>query len=450
MLRGSLIVVRTIVMLTFFFSFTATMVVAGENKEANAEAYPGQSQSRAYEDAPPQIPHDIKDFRITRSVNPCLNCHLDFYEVPLSHFLNEHTNQQKYGEVTGIRYNCIQCHLPKNSFGMKKKIDLKSPRPYENAPPAIPHLLIDIEISKTKNSCLKCHLADKSIRPSSSHFINEHTGEEKQNQVIGTKYNCLQCHLPNASIKTSLLSKAAKGSNNTCIQCHSVLLDKRLSNPVALWASSVHAEVGNTCDGCHGGDPKDPTGRAMSKEKNFQAAPANKKEVASFCGKCHQGLSDRYMTSAHWGKRAQSCISCHGSHTIKRASSEIVSVEKCGKCHDYDVAEKFITILQSLDDSIKTSEEQVKLITGFPTEHIEKEVDTIWKRFRQVRMVSHTSDFKLMKIETDKVDILLESANNEIDRLITLGKERSLTGYGLIATFLILALVTYFSNKRLE
>lgn len=441
---------RTIVMLTFFFTVTA-MVTIGESREENAPsaATPEISQSRPYENAPPLIPHDIEDYRITRSENPCLGCHLDFYEVPLSHFLNEHTNQQKYGEVTGIRYNCIQCHLPKNSPGIRKKIDLRNPRPYKDAPPTVPHLLVNIEISKTKNTCLDCHMAEGGIKPSPSHFINEHTGQQKQNKVVGTRYNCLQCHLPDASIKASLRSTVAKGSKNTCIQCHSVLADNRLSKPVGLWAGSIHAEVGNTCDGCHGGDPKDPTGRSMSKDKGFQAAP-NSKEVAAFCGKCHQGLLDKYLTSAHWKKRAQSCVNCHGSHTIKRASSEIASEEKCGKCHDYDVADKFITILQSLHDKIKTSEEQAKLILGFPTEPIEEDIDRIWKRFRQVRMVSHTNDFKLMKIETDKVDALLGSANNEITRLLDLGKERRLIGYALIATFLILALVTYFYNKRLE
>jgi nitrate reductase cytochrome c-type subunit len=441
-------VTRVITILAFFFSFTA-MVATGESREEkpNAEADSVVNQSRPYEDAPPLIPHDIDDYRITRSENACLGCHLDFYEVPFSHYLNEHTNEQKFGEVAGIRYNCVQCHLPKTSLGIKKKIDIRNPRPYEDAPPTVPHLLVDIEISKTANTCLECHLDDESIKPSPSHFINGHTGEQKQDQVTGTRYNCLQCHLPSASIKASLESKG--GSKNTCIKCHSVLLDDRLSKPVKLWAGSVHAEVGNTCDGCHGGDPRDPTGRAMSLERDFQAAP-NKKEVATFCGKCHQGLSAKYMTSTHWKKRAQSCVDCHGSHTIQRASSEIVSEEKCGKCHDYDVADKFNNILQSLQSRIETSEEQTKLIFGFPIEPIEEDLNRVWKKFRQVRMVSHTTDFKLIKIETEKVDALLESTNSEISRLLDLGEERRLIGYSLIVTFLLLALVTYFYNKRHE
>jgi nitrate reductase cytochrome c-type subunit len=380
-----------------------------------------------------------------------LGCHLDFYEVPLSHFLNEHTHQQTYGEVAGIRYNCIQCHLPKNTFGIKKKIDIRNSRPYDAAPPTVPHLLIDIEISKEKNTCLDCHMADETIKPSPSHFRNEFTGEQKKHQVIGTRYNCLQCHLPSALTKASLSSKAETGvgSNNTCVKCHSVLLEDRLSKPVGLWARSVHAEVGNTCDGCHGGDPKDPTGRAMSVKKNFLASP-KKKEVASFCGKCHQGLSEKYRTSIHSKKRAQSCVNCHGSHTIKRSSSQIVSENKCGKCHDYDVAEKFNNILKELHERIKFSEEQAKLILGFPTEPIEEELGRVRKRYRQVRMISHTTDFKLMKIESDKVNVLLESTNGEIGRLLALGEKRRLIGYCLIATFLLLALVTYFYNKRLE
>lgn len=322
-------------------------------------------------------------------------------------------------------------------------------RPYEGAPPAIPHLLIDIEISRTNNSCLECHLSDENIKPSPSHFINEHTGEQKQGQVIGTRYNCLQCHLPSASFQVSLQSKVEGGANNSCIKCHAILLDKRLNKPVDLWASSIHAEVGNTCDGCHGGDPKDLTGRSMSLENGFQGAP-NENEVASFCGKCHQDLSDKYMTSLHWKKRAQSCVDCHGFHAILRSSSEIVTEEKCGECHDYDVADKLNNILQSFHGRIKTSEEQAKLISGFPTEPITEELNKVRKGFRQIRRVSHTTDFKLMEIEVEKVNALLESTNSEIGRLQALGKERRLIGYALIATFLLLAFVTYFYNKRFE
>jgi hypothetical protein len=187
----------------------------------------------------------------------------------------------------------------------------------------------------------------------------------------------------------------------------------------------------------------------MSAERDFEGKP-DRKDVASFCGKCHQGLQDNYMTSQHAKKRAQNCVDCHGFHTIQRTSAEIVSEEKCGKCHDFAVADKFSNILESLHGRIKASEEQAKLILGFPTESVEEGLNRVWKRFRQVKTVSHTTDFKLMKVETTGVGALLESTNNEINRLIDLGKERRLIGYCLIATFLLLALVTYFYNKRLE
>ena len=93
---------------------------------------------------------------------------------------------------------------------------------------------------------------------------------------------------------------------NSCIDCHSKLENKRLSAPVSLWSKSVHAEVGNTCDGCHGGDSDDHTENSMSAAKNFIAVP-QEDDIVKLCGKCNQGLSDNFMTSAHGATGQPTC-----------------------------------------------------------------------------------------------------------------------------------------------
>ena len=84
---------------------------------------PGQAEKlkRPYQGAPPLIPHSLDGFGITRSGNDCLTCHSEGIEldkghiatkVPPSHYVNEYTGEQKKEQVIGVRYNCLQCHVP--------------------------------------------------------------------------------------------------------------------------------------------------------------------------------------------------------------------------------------------------------------------------------------------------------------------------------------------------
>lgn len=85
---------------------------------------PGETEKleRPYEIAPPLVPHDIVDFEISRSANDCLECHYDGLEdehgvyiatkAPPSHYINEYSKEQTKEQVIGIRYLCLQCHVP--------------------------------------------------------------------------------------------------------------------------------------------------------------------------------------------------------------------------------------------------------------------------------------------------------------------------------------------------
>ena len=84
---------------------------------------PGETEilKRAYNGAPPLIPHNIGDFNTNRDNNMCFDCHLEGLElekghvatkVPPSHYINEFSKEKAIGCVIGIRYNCLQCHVP--------------------------------------------------------------------------------------------------------------------------------------------------------------------------------------------------------------------------------------------------------------------------------------------------------------------------------------------------
>ncbi len=50
--------------------------------------------------------------------------------------------------------------------------------------------------------------------------------------------------------------KAGSETVNTCVSCHRDLGGK-MAEAVVLWEKSYHHQMGNNCEGCHGGDPTD-------------------------------------------------------------------------------------------------------------------------------------------------------------------------------------------------
>jgi predicted CXXCH cytochrome family protein len=134
-------------------------------------------------------------------------------------------------------------------------------------------------------------------------------------------------------------------------------LEKELSEPVRLWSKSVHKENGVTCHDCHGGNPGIKDENAMDPKAGFIGTPAPK-SIPALCAKCHADpkmmrqfniRTDQfaeYKTSVH-GRRlfekgdekVATCVSCHGSHDIRKKSDPQSSVfhtnvpDTCAKCH---------------------------------------------------------------------------------------------------------------------
>ncbi len=106
------------------------------HKFAYSEVKAGDSKvlPRAWKGAPPQISHRIdKYLPITGDDNQCIECHdkpelignkeTSKRPMPASHYATKDLE-----EVSGARYNCLQCHVPQanakllveNTFGKKR------------------------------------------------------------------------------------------------------------------------------------------------------------------------------------------------------------------------------------------------------------------------------------------------------------------------------------------
>lgn len=160
-------------------------------------------------------------------------------------------------------------------------------------------------------------------------------------------------------LSVSLIITFAVGNiyaENSCIECH-MNLEKELGDPVRLWSQSIHKEIGVACEDCHGGDPSVRDESAMDAKKGFRGKPSPK-EIPNLCAKCHSDVNRmrqfnirtdqfaEYRTSIHGqllfekgDEKVATCVSCHGSHDIRKKSDPASSVfhtnipDTCAKCH---------------------------------------------------------------------------------------------------------------------
>jgi nitrate reductase (cytochrome), electron transfer subunit len=94
---------------------TEAYKMQGNNPGENNKKIP-----RAYDNAPPMIPHDITAFgEITKDSNACIGCHtpevakaMNATPVPKTHLTNlrKGKGEDLKGELWNGRYNCTQCH----------------------------------------------------------------------------------------------------------------------------------------------------------------------------------------------------------------------------------------------------------------------------------------------------------------------------------------------------
>ncbi len=127
--------------------YSENTTTGDETKYATAAAGTSQYINRAFENAPPMIPHSVDGMLpITISNNACLGCHepavaksLNATAIPTSHLTDYRPNtgigqngkitkdgaavdntsdklvsSKKLNQVSGARFNCSQCHAPQS------------------------------------------------------------------------------------------------------------------------------------------------------------------------------------------------------------------------------------------------------------------------------------------------------------------------------------------------
>lgn len=232
---------------------------------------------------------------------------------------------------------------------------------------------------------------------------------------------------------------------SVCIQCHSQLGGK-FAEPVEQWSKSIHKEMGNNCEGCHGGDAADME-RAMTKEAGFLGKP-KLLEIPDFCGKCHIGVKENYSKSAHGISAAKTgapnCVTCHGNHDIKKASLELINEKNCTRCHTYDRPQKIKQALAGTDKEIARLTAQIKDVKGssIDTKRLEEKLFAARNAIHQVTHVLSVDRINAMKTTTDKelsaVDVSLKQIEKEITK-----RKRIAIGVSLFCFFTAAVIILY-------
>jgi nitrate/TMAO reductase-like tetraheme cytochrome c subunit len=252
----------------------------------------------------------------------------------------------------------------------------------------------------------------------------------------------LPCLLPGAA-------RAEAPGEPVCIQCHSKMPEK-YSRPVKLWKESIHAGTGISCAGCHGGDPKDAA-NAMSPTRGFRGAP-KEPAIPAFCGQCHVGVLKDYLASAHGrklGVGGPTCVTCHGSHQVAKASLELINEKSCSRCHSFERAKIIRDAMQGTEGLVVAIDGRINAYkaVGTDTEKLEKDLFAVRNRFHSQ---FHNVNVELVKKETAQIQAELKKIEAVLAKLDDAGRKRKIAGAITVSFLLLLALVLHLFKKTFD
>ncbi len=232
---------------------------------------------------------------------------------------------------------------------------------------------------------------------------------------------------------------AAGQQEIVCIGCHGKLAGK-YAEPVRLWQGSIHAENGIACNGCHGGDPKDAA-NAMSPARGFLGAPKGK-DIPAFCGRCHIGVMNDYLSSAHGralGKGGPTCVTCHGNHQVVKASLELINETSCTRCHSFEKARLIRDAMQQTEGMIVAIDQRINGFKheGVDVEQMEKGLYAVRNRFHTL---SHNVDLEKVRKESVLINAELTKLTASLQRIEDERRQRKMVGIFAVAGALVAAL----------
>jgi len=243
-----------------------------------------------------------------------------------------------------------------------------------------------------------------------------------------------------------LAQEAAPRPETVCLQCHGGQTG-RLGEPVIQWRGSVHQQNGISCHDCHGGDPTD-FAMAMSPERGFLGVP-EERDIPGFCGRCHVGVEEDYSKSAHGlalGSGGPQCVTCHGNHSVRQATPELINVRDCSRCHEYGRAEEIKAAVIQTDTLITALDDELRSLfrIGIATKEMQAEIFSLRNEFHRL---FHSVDVDRVHRETAGFTARLTEIEQRIDAIEASLAQRKMVG-GAVVGLLVVAGVLLLLLRR--
>ena len=242
---------------------------------------------------------------------------------------------------------------------------------------------------------------------------------------------------------------AGAQGESVCVQCHAAQ-SGRGAIPVKPWRESIHAANGISCSDCHGGDPKDAA-NAMNPAHGFLGAP-QEVQIPSFCGRCHVGIKEDYLQSAHGralGKGGPTCVTCHGSHEVKKAELELINEKSCSRCHSYDRAARIKAAMQETEGMIVAADRKIhgfrKL--GIETDAYEKGLYSTRNRYHRL---FHDVDTARIVAESARIRGEVARLNGSLSVIDEALRKRKLAGGAAVGLALLAGIGCYLLKKTYD
>ncbi|UFS71076.1 cytochrome c3 family protein [Geomonas sp. RF6] len=257
---------------------------------------------------------------------------------------------------------------------------------------------------------------------------------------------------PAVLILFSLVAPASaeqQGNETVCIQCHGALPGK-LGEPVALWKQSIHAENGISCDGCHGGQPRDAA-NAMNRAMGFLGKPSEG-EIPAFCGRCHVGVMKDFLASAHGralGRGGPTCVTCHSNHKVVKATIALINEKDCSRCHSFERASIIRDAMQRTEGRVVAIDARISEFKGegVDTEALEKGLFAVRNRFHSL---FHEVNVEKVRSDSAQINTELDKFQREIAVIDQTKKKRKLAGGIAVGAALAIAGLFHLFRKTFE